>query len=162
VDECKALEDGRTPAGPPLGAGSLLSHPGRLFIYIPPLCRPDIGGGGGKKGGSADVSIHNTTSVNGRCFEDLSVALPCSARRTERAGPGGGASIEAAPRQGLTLVHFSAQPEPCLSLKPPTIHPMYLTKFSAVELKSTRLRLCTTAASARGGTACASGEGLRV
>ena len=37
--------------------------------------------------------------------------------------------------QGLTLVHFSAQPEPCLAPRPPT-NP---TKGAYVELKSGRM-----------------------
>ena len=41
-------------------------------------------------------------------------------------------------RQGLTLVHFSAQPEPFLSLKPFN-HPAYATKNAHVRKKSGRV-----------------------
>jgi len=41
---------------------------------------------------------------------------------------------------GLTLVHFSAQPEPFVSLKPFN-HPMYPTKSAHVKPKSGRVQV---------------------
>ena len=81
--------DGKTPAGPPLEAGALLLHPGRMFVYTPGTpCRQSAQTKTKPaRPTDAGTDAEGATEDAGGCVEEFSLALPCSAR-ARRAGQG--------------------------------------------------------------------------